>query len=141
MVCRICSDERKKEINLAMLHGQTTKAVATKYGLNLWTARNHRKKCLPWRNPREKAAESVPEQMAELKRELWRLQLLAECGENVAGALAVVRQRQSLLELVARTNGLLDASHKKLALQSRPPAGDCRVEFVNGKPRTVEDAL
>ncbi|MGB2621022.1 MAG: hypothetical protein WA857_21860 [Candidatus Acidiferrum sp.] len=76
--------------------------------------------------------------MAELKRELWRLQLLAEAGENVSGALQVVRQRQSLLELEARTAGLLDATHKKLILNNRPPSGDFEVVFSGGRPKTVE---
>ncbi len=137
MVCRICSDERSKEINKALLNGQTVKQVAAKFGLNLWTARNHRKKCLPWRSPRLLKGESVEEQMDELKRELWRLQLLAEAGENVSAALAVVRQRQSLLELEARAAGMLDATHRKLIVQNRPIDGDYKVVFENGRPRTV----
>ncbi|MGB7614370.1 MAG: hypothetical protein WBL56_17585 [Candidatus Acidiferrum sp.] len=121
-----------------MLHGQPTSAVAAKFGLNLWTARAHRKKCLPWRNPQVPKEEGIAAQMAELKRELWRLQLLAEAGENVSGALQVVRQRQSLLELEARTAGLLDATHKKLILNNRPPSGDFEVVFSGGRPKTVE---
>jgi hypothetical protein len=139
MICGICSNERVREINRAMLLGLTTKAVVEKFGLNTWTARQHRKKCLPYRNPRvpKKAAETIPEQVAELKRELWRLQLLAEAGENVSGALAVVRQRQSLLELEARSQGLLDATHKKLLMAGRQVEGDYKVEFIAGRPRTV----
>jgi len=114
-LCRICIDEHVKEINRAILGGnQPPKAIAERFGFAFWQVKDHRRKHLPWRNPKRPAPVTVEEQMVDLKLELRRLQVLAECGENVGGALAVVRQRQSLLELEARMGGLLDATHKRL---------------------------
>ncbi len=137
MICLICTDERIREINREMLLGRTSRAVAEKFKLGIWITRSHRKKCLPYRKPNAKPAVTVVEQMEELKRELWRLQLLAEAGENVSQALAVVRQRQSLLELEARSLGQLDPLHKKLLLANKAPEGEYEVVFTNGRPKTV----
>lgn len=124
-----CTDERVREINRALLLGRTSRAVAEKFGVGIWVLRKHRQRCLPYRKARAPKPTTVQEKLAALSREMWRLQILAECGEQVGGALAVVRQRQSLLEPEARMSGLLDATHKKLIMSNRAPEGDFAVEF------------
>ena len=136
-ICSICQDERAREINVALLNGHTVKATALKYGIRLWVLKEHRRKHLPWKDPRLGPAVTVLEKMEELSRELKRLQVLAECGIDTTKALMVVRQRQSLLELEARMEHLLGATHSKLMPKGKP-AGDYKVRFVNGRPETVE---
>jgi len=79
---------------------------------------------------------TVAEQLEDLKFELYRLQILGECGELESGAIAAVNARRSLLELEARLEGKLDATHRKL-LSATAPEGDYEVVFTNGRPRTV----
>ena len=134
-VCTVCVHEKVKEINVALLSGQMVKATSVKYGLKRWTLTQHRRKHLPWRNPKAAPAVTVQEKLEELGLDLRRLQLLAECGEDVGKAVAVVRQRQSLLELEARMGHLLGATHKKL-LPATAIEGDYAVEFINGRPVT-----
>ena len=133
-VCSICVHEKHKEIDLALLEMKApVKMLADKYGLKRWVLKEHRRKHLPWRNPKTKPAETITEKMAELSLEMKRLQFLAELDVNVTKALAVVRQRQSLLELEMRM-GHVVSSHRKL-LPAKPIDGDesYRVEFVNGQ--------
>jgi hypothetical protein len=137
-VCRACRNEKIKEIDKTILGGRASiTALSVKYDLPVWVLKEHRKRHLPWRNPKAKPPETVTEKLADLGLELKRLQVLAECGEHVAEALSVVRERRQMLELEARMEGRLDATHRKLLLKDRPVEGNYRVEFVNGKPRTV----
>lgn len=137
-LCRICIHEKAKEINRMILgSNQPPKAIATLFKFAVWQVKDHRRKHLPWRNPKRPPAVTVDEQLTDLKLELRRLQVLAECGEHVAEALSVVRERRQMLELEMRAQGRLDATHRKLLLKDRPLEGNYKVEFVNGKPRTV----
>ncbi len=136
--CSICRHERHKEIDLALLEmREPVKILAQKFGLSWWVLKAHRTNHLPWLN-RRKPAETVPEKMAELSLELQRLQKLAELGENVTKALAVLRQRQSLLELEMRM-GHQVSSHRKL-LPAKPMDGEesYRVEFRDGQALGVK---
>jgi hypothetical protein len=137
MLCTVESHEKCKEINRALLGGKTCRAVSREFGVSWQVIRRHRSKCLPWRSPKAKQPETVEEKMADLNLELKRLQFLAEAGESVREALAVVRQRQSLLELEARAGGLLDPTHKKLMLANKPPTGKFTAVFDGGRPRMV----
>jgi hypothetical protein len=135
--CIICTHERVKEINRALLSGWAPKAVADKHGVNVWSIRKHYRKHLPWKHRAARPAETTEEQMADLKLELRRLQILAECGDNVSEALKVIRQRQSLLELEMRSEHKLGATHEKLMPRAKP-AGNFKVTFRNGNPVTEE---
>jgi hypothetical protein len=135
--CSICSHEKARDINrLLFTRGQIT-AVARAYDLNRGTVFNHLRKHLPWRSRRRPRPVSVQEQLEDLKYELHRLQVLGECGESISGAIQALRERRAVVELQARLEGRLDATHRKLLLAARPPEGDFRVEFVNGRARTV----
>ncbi len=84
MVCTVCSHERVKEINKALLSGQTGKATARKFGLVYDTLRSHWHNCLPWRDRHAKPV-TTDEKLQDLGLEMRRLQVVAECGENVLG--------------------------------------------------------
>jgi transposase-like protein len=136
--CTICSHEKARDINrLLLTRGQIT-AVAREYGLNRGTVFNHLRKHLPWRSRRHPRAVTVEEQLEEMKYELRRLQVLGECGESIGGAIQALRERRAVVELEARLAGLTDSTHRKLLLASRPPEGDYKVIFENGRPRTVK---
>jgi len=131
--CSICTHKEHKEIDRALLEmREPVKLLAEKFGLKWWSLKEHRKNHLPWLNKR-KPAETIAEKMTELGLELQRMQKSAELGENVAKALAVLRQRQSLLELEMRM-GHMVSSHRKL-LPAKPMDGEesYKVEFVNGQ--------
>jgi hypothetical protein len=135
--CKICAHEKFRDINrLLLTHGQI-KAVAVEFGLNRGTVFNHLRHHLPWRSRRHPKAVTVQEQLELLQFELRRLQVLAECGESIGGAVAALRERRAVLELSARLEGKMDATHRKLFLSARPPEGDYEVVFENGKSRTV----
>jgi hypothetical protein len=136
--CSVCSHEKAKDINRLLLTRGHVSAVAREYKLCRGSVWNHFKAHLPWRLQRRPKSVTVREQLEDLKFELLRLQVLGECGESVGGAIAALNARRQVIELEARLEGKLDAHHKKLILNSQQPAGDYRVEFVNGRPRTVE---
>src|SRR5271168_5025572 len=131
MVCSICTHDKIKEINRALLGGWTVKSVAVKFELNLWSARKHWRRHLPWKDRHARPAGTVDEQMEDLKLELRRLQILAECGDNVLGPLTVLKQRQSLLELEMRKEHLLGATHKKLFPPPQDTNDHVKVIFEN----------
>jgi hypothetical protein len=135
--CTICSHEKARDINRLLLTRGQVRAVAVEFGLNRGTVFNHLRKHLPWRSRRRPKAVTIAEQLEELKFELHRLQILGECGEPIGGAIQALNARRAVVELQARLEGRLDATHRKLMLAARPLEGDYRVEFVGGKPRTV----
>jgi hypothetical protein len=135
--CRICSDARLQQINLRLLNGARIGVMAREFGWSYGTVRHHRRFCLPWRHARTPAAVTCDEKFAELEYELRRLTLLGECGMNVAGAIAGVRERRHLLELQMRKEHLLGATHNKLFPAKRDVDEDMEVIFENGSPRTV----
>ena len=134
-ICIICTHEQIKGINRALLSGWPPRAVAKKFEVNVWSVRKHYRKHLPWRHRLARPAETCDEQMADLKLELRRLQILAECGDDISEALKVVRQRQSLLELEMRAEHRLGATHSKLMPKGQPE-GDYVVTFQNGRAKT-----
>jgi hypothetical protein len=137
LTCLVCLDDRVKEMNRLLLNGWPPKTVGRKFGINAWTMRNHRKRHLPWRHRSQKPGETIEEQRKDLKYELERLQVLAQCGDDVTEALRVIKARQSLLELQMRGEHLLGATHSRL-MPARKPEGDFVVEFEGGRPRTVK---
>jgi len=135
--CSICSHKDAREINRRVLTGRQIKDTANEFGLNRGTLYAHMRNHLPWRSARAKPGETVAEKMADLDFELRRLQVLAECGEKIGPAIQAVTARRSLLELQMRSEGLLDATHRKLIMSNRPMDGEFKVIFENGKPKTV----
>ena len=136
--CSICSHPRSKEINVRILTGRQIVETATEFGINRGNLYSHMRKHIPWRSDRAKKPETVEEKLTQLEYEFARLRVLAESGEKVGEALRVLVAQRNLLELLLRKAGQLDSHHKKLILNAQQPAGDYRVEFVNGRPRTVE---
>jgi hypothetical protein len=135
--CSICSDARAREINRWLLTGRRGSDTAREFGFEAQTIRWHRRRHLPYRNPKFGKPETIHERLEELNYELARLQVLAECGEKISGAIQAVRERRAALELAMRFEGRLDATHRRLLRATQPLEGDYKVEFVNGKPRTV----
>ena len=135
--CQVCSNARAKELNRWLLTGRQVSAVAKEFGFNVQAIRWHRRNHLPYRSRWEKKPVTVSEQLEELKYQLDRLRVLAETGEPIGVAIQAVTAKRMVLELEARLEGKLDATHKKLALASRVPEGNFRVEFTNGKAKTV----
>jgi transposase-like protein len=137
-LCSICSNAKAREVNVRLLRGARVKDTAREFGLSYQMVRHHRRYCLPWRSVRTPKPVTCEEQLEALKYELARLQVLGEAGESISGALAAVRERRAVLELEMRVGGKLDATHKKLLLNSKAPEGDYEVIFVNGQPKTVK---
>ena len=130
--CSVCSHEKAKDINRLLLTRGHVSAVARDFKLCRGSVWNHFKKHLPWRLSRRPKSVTVREQLEDLKFELYRLQVLGECGESVGGAIAALNARRQVIELEARLEGRLDATHKKLMLASRPPEGEFEVVFKTG---------
>jgi hypothetical protein len=134
--CSICSHERAKEINLWLLRGRQMKAVVAEFGIKKDILRYHRQKHLPWRKHNTPKATTTEGKLGDLEFEFSRLKALAEAGEKVDQPLRVLVAQRSLLELMLRKEGALDATHRKL-LPPQPMEGEFTVIFENGKPRTV----
>jgi hypothetical protein len=135
--CSICSHVKAKEINRRLLLGQQVPEIADEFHFNRQTLRYHRRKHLPWWK-HGRPAVTMTEQLDQLNYELRRLQILAECGEEIGRAVQAVTARRQLIELQARLGGKLDATHKKLMLNSTPIEKSYRVVFEDGVPKTEE---
>lgn len=137
--CKVCSHSRAKEINRLLLTGTPVARVAKAASMCRGTVWHHFQKHLPWRPQRRPKPVTIQEQIEDLKFELHRLQILGECGEAVGGAVTALRERRQVLELEARLEGKLDATHRKLLTASAAP-GEFEVVFVDGRARTIEKA-
>lgn len=111
-VCSICSHEKNREINYALLRGALVTATAKKFGVPVQTLARHRRIHLRFklRSARGKTQppSTLEEKLAAIDADLQRLQLEAECSKGVANidaALRVVKARQNLLELEAKIVG------------------------------------
>ncbi len=135
--CSVCSDPRAKEINRLLLSGRKGTDVAKEFGFVAQTMRWHRRRHLPYRNPRLPKPETVAEHLEVLQYECGRLAVLAECGEKIGPAIQALQAKRQVFELQARMAGRLDATHQRL-LPPQPMAGEFEVVFQNGKPRTIE---
>jgi hypothetical protein len=135
--CTICSHEKARDINRLLLTRGQVKAVALEFGLNRGTVFNHLRKHLPWRSRRHPKPATIAEKLEQLEFELRRLQVLAESGESIGAAIQALNARRAVVELEARLEGRLDATHRKLMMAARPPEGNLEVIFENGKPKTV----
>jgi hypothetical protein len=115
-----------------------TAKIAAAAKLTKKSVQNHRTKHLPYRPQNFRKAETVGDQLEDLRFEAQRLQALGECGINVSHAVTALRERRQILELEARMGGNLDATHKRLLNNSKDAAGDVEIVFTNGRPRAVE---
>jgi transposase-like protein len=135
--CKICSNEKARDINrLFLTHGQIG-MVSRQFGLNRGTVSNHLRKHLPWRSRRRPKPVSTAELLEELQYELARLAVLAECGEKIGAAVAALREKRAVYELQMRAAGVLSSTHRKL-LPAQPMEGNYEVVFEGGRPRTVK---
>jgi hypothetical protein len=137
-ICGICSSKDAKAINRLLLTGAQCPAVAKQFGLDKLSVSIHKRKHLPWRKSTAAKPETILEELEVMEYELRRLQVLAECGEPIGAAIQALSARRSTLELKARLEGRLDATHRKLALASKPV--DYEVTFEGGRMKTVEAA-
>lgn len=135
--CRICSDPRAREINLRLLRGGRIKATAEQFGYKFGIMRHHRRFHLPYRNARTPKAQTIQEKLEELDYELRRLTVLGECGDKIGPAIQAVVARRGVVELTARIENLLGATHRKLFPAKVELDEDYEVVFVGGRPKTV----
>ena len=111
--------------------------AAKEFGYRPGTLRYHKEHHLPYRPTKgRKPALTTEDKLKDLEFEFSRLKALAEAGEKIDGPLRVLVAQRSLLELMLRKEGALDATHRKL-LPPQPMEGEYTVIFENGKPRTV----
>lgn len=135
--CRICSDPRARQINLKLLTGARIFPTAKEYGYKFGSMRYHRQYHLPYRSAKTPKAQTIQEKLEELDYELARLQILGECGDKIGPAIQAVVARRGVLELTARVENLLGATHRKLFPAKMDLDEDMEVIFENGSPRTV----
>ena len=121
---------------MLLLNDSTVGAVAKQFGFDPQVVGNHLRKHLPWRSRRAPRPQTVLEELELMDLELRRLMILAECGQSIGGAIQALTSRRAVLELKARLQGGLDATHRKLALASRAPEGDFEVVFEGGRAKT-----
>ena len=136
--CSICSSKDARAINVLLLTGAQASTVMKQFGLSRAVVSAHQRRHLPWKSRRAAKPTTILEELEAMELELRRLTVLAECGYGIGSAIQALNARRSVLELRARLSGSLDATHKKLALASKPV--DYEVTFENGKMRTVEAA-
>lgn len=135
--CKICSSKNVREINLRLLQGARLKATAEEFGFTFGMVRHHKRYHLPWRHARTPKAQTIQEKLEELDYELRRLTVLGECGDKIGPAIQAVVARRGVLELTARVENLLGATHRKLFPAKMELDEDMEVIFENGSPRTV----
>jgi hypothetical protein len=136
--CQVCMrGPDARNINKHLLCGTPMTVLSRASKIPVEALARHLHNHLPWRKPNFRKAVTIGEQLEDIKFELSRLQILGECGDNVTGAIAALRERRSVLELEARLGGEMDTSHKKMILNNQRPEGDFEVVFVNGRPKTV----
>jgi hypothetical protein len=136
-MCVVCVNDKVRVINRRLLMGGRTKAIAAEFGIRLQSLSWHKKRHLPWRSRFAKEPVTVEEQLAFLKLELRRLQILAECGEPIGGAIRAITARRQVLELEARLDHKLGATHRKLFPAEHDLKEDFEVVFTGGSPRTM----
>ena len=136
--CIVCCSDKARDVNRKLLMGGRARELAVEFGFRVQSLRWHKRHHLPWRSRQAKKPETIAEQLEDLKLELRRLQVLAECGASGIGpAIHAVTARRHLLELEARLDHKLGATHFKLFPKAEA-TGDFEVVFENGKPRTVK---
>lgn len=132
--CTVCSSPNVKEINKRILTGRQIAETAREFGFTrgilYWHIRHH----LPFRSSRAKPPETTEGKLKALEYEFARLRALAEAGEKVSEQLRVLVAERSLLELMLRKEGALDATHRPLLPQ--PLEGEFEVVFQAGRPVT-----
>jgi hypothetical protein len=136
--CIVCSNPRGKEVNRWLLTGRQITETAKEFGFKPATLSWHRRNHLPWRSRRAPKPQTIMEELELMEFELRTLTVLSQCGEPIGSAIQALTARRAVLELRARLEGRLDATHRKLALANRAPEGDFEVVFSGGKARTVE---
>ena len=87
--CSICSDPRAREINRWLLTGRQVGVTAKEFGFNRDTLAIIVAPHIPYWS-RNRKVETVREQIQELKYEVSRLAVLAECGEKVGKAISAL---------------------------------------------------
>jgi transposase-like protein len=114
-VCSVCSHEDRKEIDRALVRGESMRGIAARYGtVGRMSLQRHRKQHLPELLAKGYEAERMAE-ADELLMDVRRLQertLLmlqeAERAGDLRTALAAVREPRNNLALLAEMRGELD---------------------------------
>jgi hypothetical protein len=113
-VCQICSHEKNREINFALLRGAMATVTAKKFSVPVQTLCRHRRLHLHLRlrssQGKSRQPSTLEEKLAAIDADLQRLQLEAECSKGVANidaALRVLKARRELIELSAKLSGRL----------------------------------
>lgn len=113
-ICLVCSHEKNREINFALLRGAMATVTAKKFGVPVQTLCRHRRLHLRLRlrssQGKSRQPSTLEEKLAAIDADLQRLQLEAECSKGVANidaALRVLKARRELIELEAKLAGKL----------------------------------
>jgi hypothetical protein len=113
-VCTICESPQRREIDRALVRGQSMRGLATRYGTGRESMRRHRTGCLP----ALLALAYEAEQVAEANRLLSRVQAMTErmedwldCAErshNYAEVRRFAGEWRHQIELLAKLAGQLE---------------------------------
>ena len=112
--CSICMDERRQDIEQAMLSGGSYRVVAQRFAVSRDAVVRHRRH-LPAVLARAQELDGVAHgdsllaQLRELTSEAQRLKGIAERAGDYRAALAAVRELCRIVELMAKLSGELDS--------------------------------
>ena len=111
--CSICNHARRQEIERALLHGESNRAVAQRFTVARSAVASHLKHVSTALTQARKLREiedgkSILIQLRELKIQAENLRLRADRAGDYRSALVAVRETTRLVELEARLTGELN---------------------------------
>jgi hypothetical protein len=112
--CSICMDDRRRDIEQAMISGGSYRVVAQRFAVSRDAVVRHRRHLpavLTRAQEVKEAAngDSLLAQLRDLTSEAKRLKAMAEEAGDYRAALAAVRELCRIVELVAKLSGALDS--------------------------------
>ncbi len=111
--CAVCVHPNLDEINKGLLEGETFRYLAETYGLTLSGVFKHKTRHLPAAlvqahdAAKVASADTLLEQLCNLRDKALELLQAAECSGNLRTALVGVREVRACLELLAKLQGEL----------------------------------
>jgi hypothetical protein len=111
--CNICSHEKLKEINQALIDGQSLRNIAKQYQVSYSAVNRHKKEHLPAALVKAQEAQAVTQadslldQVEALRAKAVNLLEQAENAGDLKTALQGIGQARACLELLAKVRGEL----------------------------------
>src|SRR5438128_1584922 len=106
--CETCRHRERKNIDLALIGGESSRSVAARFGLSPSSVKRHRAGCVPATLVLARRSETIAEaefllaRAAELDRRALRIFEVASLTADLGSAIAALGEQRRLLSLQAR---------------------------------------